>query len=64
MMFSNARQNRKLAWGQGVVEYAGALIIAVILITTSMVVIPPNFAEMMNTICTTVASFLISQLPT
>jgi hypothetical protein len=50
--------------GQGVVEYAGALVIASIIVAAGIIVVPPNFAALINTIYTSMASFLSGQLPT
>jgi hypothetical protein len=54
----------RLSKGQGVVEYAGALVIAVMIVAAGIIIVPPNFAALINTICTNMASFLAGQLPT
>jgi hypothetical protein len=50
--------------GQGVVEYAGALVIAAMIVAAGIIVVPPNFAALINTIYTSMSSFLSGQLPT
>ena len=54
----------KACRGQGVVEYAGALVIAAIIVAAGIIVVPPNFAALINTIYETMASFMGGQLPT
>lgn len=49
--------------GQGVVEYAGSLVIAAIIVAAGIVIVPPNFAAMVNTIYSTMSGFLTGQLP-
>lgn len=49
---------RQSSPGQGVIEYAGALVIAAVIIAAGIVVVPPGFANMMNTIYTSVGEFL------
>jgi len=49
--------------GQGVVEYAGALVIAAGIIAASIIIIPPNFAGFINSVYTSMATFIESQMP-
>jgi hypothetical protein len=53
----------KRAQGQGVIEYSGALVIAAVLVSAGLVIVPPNFSALINTICTTMGNYLASQLP-
>lgn len=55
----NARAGR----GQGVVEYAGALIIAAIIVAAGIVIVPPNFAGLISTIYSTMETFFQTHLP-
>lgn len=48
---------------QGVVEYAGALVIAAGIIAAGIIVVPPNFASFMNTVYTTMATYIAGQMP-
>lgn len=45
------------------VEYAGSLVIAAIIVAAGLIIVPPNFSAMINTIYSTMASFLGGQLP-
>jgi len=56
-------QKRPAMRGQGVVEYAGSLVIAAIIVAAGLIIVPPNFSAMINTIYSTMASFLGGQLP-
>jgi len=49
--------------GQGVVEYAGALVIAAGIIAAGIIIVPPNFAGFISSIYNTMSTFIISQLP-
>ncbi len=49
--------------GQGVVEYAGAIVIAVIVVSGGLVVVPPAFSAMFSTIDTSVQAFLTNAMP-
>lgn len=50
--------------GQGVIEYAGALVIAAMIVAAGIIIVPPNFAALISTIYTSMSSFLSGQLPT
>jgi 4-hydroxybenzoate polyprenyltransferase len=49
--------------GQGVVEYAGALVIAAGIIAAGIIIVPPNFAGFISSVYNTMSTFIISQLP-
>ena len=49
--------------GQGVVEYAGALVIAAGIIAAGIIIVPPNFAGFISSVYSTMSTFIISQLP-
>lgn len=49
--------------GQGVIEYAGGLVIAAIIVSAGLIIIPPGFTSLFNTIFTSVSSFMSSYLP-
>lgn len=49
--------------GQGVVEYAGAIVIAVSLVGLVMFVVPPNVAGMLTNITNAAISFFSKYLP-
>lgn len=51
-------ERRKTPRGQGVIEYAGALVIAAVIIAAGIIVVPPGFANMMNTIYSSVGDYL------
>lgn len=53
----------KPAKGQGVIEYAGALVIASTIVAASLIIVPPNFAGLFNTICEAMSAFFSGQLP-
>jgi hypothetical protein len=58
------QNNRRVSrLGQGVVEYAGALVIAAGIIAAGIIIVPPNFAGFMNSVYTTMATFMEGQMP-
>ena len=57
------KQKQKKFKGQGVIEYAGALVVAAIIVAAGIIVVPPNFAALIDTIYTTMATFLTGQMP-
>ena len=58
------RRNRlRGSLGQGVVEYAGALVIAAGIIAAGIIIVPPNFAGFINSVYTSMATFMESQMP-
>lgn len=56
--------NNKKAKGQGVVEYAGALVIAAIVVGAIIAVGPSGIEGIFNSILSSVSSFLTGALPT
>jgi hypothetical protein len=48
--------------GQGVIEYSGALVIAAVIVAAGLIIVPPNFAGMVNMILSTMGEYLTSQL--
>jgi hypothetical protein len=50
--------------GQGVVEYAGALVIAAGIIAAGIIIVPPNFASFMNSVYSTMSTYLMGKMPT
>lgn len=58
-MFGKLRRKHK---GQGVVEYSGALVIAVAVVLAGLIVAPPNLSEMFETIYTSMGTMLMSHL--
>lgn len=55
-------KGRKSARGQGVIEYAGALVIAAVIIAAGIIVVPPSFASLISTICTNVGTYLNGEI--
>lgn len=53
---------RKAERGQGVIEYAGALVIAAVLVATVLAVGPQGIQTLFNSILTSVQSFFQGQL--
>lgn len=49
--------------GQGVIEYAGALVIAAIIVSAGIIIIPPGFSALINTIYRAVTAFMGTYLP-
>jgi hypothetical protein len=49
--------------GQGVIEYAGALIIAAVLVSMAIFVVPENISSLLNDIMTAAVEYFISTLP-
>jgi hypothetical protein len=56
------QSKHKAGRGQGVVEYAGALVIAMAIVAAGIIVVPPNFAAIINTITTNMQNFLMAHL--
>jgi hypothetical protein len=48
--------------GQGVVEYSGALVIAVAVVVAGLLVAPPNLSELFNSIYASMTTLLLSHL--
>jgi hypothetical protein len=48
--------------GQGVVEYAGALVMATLLVSAALIIVPPDFATLINDILQATKDFLIAQI--
>lgn len=49
--------------GQGVVEYAGAIVIAAVLVSLAVFVVPTEVAGLVNSIMNTAINFFMSYLP-
>lgn len=49
--------------GQGVVEYAGALVVAAGIIAASIFIVPPAFAGFMNSVYVSMNTFMMGQMP-
>lgn len=63
-MLDHQKQTRHPAVrGQGVVEYSGALIIATAIVTAGIIVVPPGFAALVNTIFSLTDTMLQGHLP-
>lgn len=54
---------QKAKKGQGVIEYAGALVIASVLVAAVLLVGPDGIENLFNTILTSVQSYFTGQLP-
>ena len=54
---------KKASKGQGVVEYAGALVVAAIVVGAIILVGPAGIENIFNTILTNVSTFLTNSLP-
>lgn len=64
-MKRQAQQLKELtraARGQGVVEYSGALVIAVVVVGAGIIVVPQNFTNMLNTIIANMTTYLMAQM--
>lgn len=48
--------------GQGVIEYAGALVMATLLVSAALIIVPPDFATLISDILQSAKAFLIAQL--
>ncbi|MBK8190826.1 MAG: pilus assembly protein [Vampirovibrionales bacterium] len=55
---------RKQQKGQGVIEYAGALVIAAVLVAAVLAIGPDGIGNLFNQIMDSVQSFFTGQLPT
>ncbi len=55
--------NKKVK-GQGVIEYAGALVIAAVLVAAVLAVGPAGITNIFNTIMTRVQTYFTGRLPT
>ena len=53
----------KKAKGQGVIEYAGALVIAAVLVAAVLAIGPTGISNLFNDIMTAVQSYFTGQLP-
>ncbi len=49
--------------GQGVIEYAGALVIAAVLVSMAIFIVPDNVSSLLNDIMTAAVEYFISTLP-
>ncbi|WP_373531383.1 hypothetical protein [Vampirovibrio sp.] len=58
-MFGKLKRSYK---GQGVVEYSGALVIAVAVVVAGLIVAPPNLSELFETIYASTTTMLLSHL--
>lgn len=53
---------RRTKRGQGVIEYSGALVIAAVIVSAGLVIVPPSFAGLVNMILSSMGEYLTSQL--
>lgn len=53
---------KKALRGQGVVEYAGSLVIAVTVVLAGLLIAPPSLSDLMSTIFSSASSMLIAAL--
>lgn len=51
------------ARGQGVVEYAGALVIAALIVAAGLTVLPPNVASYLQGLQVSMMNFLLNHMP-
>lgn len=58
------KSNSPKSKGQGVIEYAGALVIAAVLVAAVLAVGPAGITNIFNTIMTSVQTFFTGRLPT
>lgn len=49
--------------GQGTLEYAGALVIAVVVVSSALALAPSNLSTMYNKILGNVASSIVAKVP-
>lgn len=49
--------------GQGVIEYAGALVVAASIIAASIFIVPPAFAGFMNSVYVSMTAYIAGQVP-
>ena len=54
---------RRSSTGQAVVEYAGALVIAAGIIAASIIIVPPSFAGFIDSVYTSMTTYLMAQMP-
>jgi hypothetical protein len=55
--------SRKAQKGQGVIEYAGALVIAAVLVAAVLAIGPGGIKTLFTTILTSVQTYMTGQLP-
>jgi hypothetical protein len=48
--------------GQGVIEYAGALVIATVLVSMAMFIVPDEMAALLSNIMTTAGDFFMTAM--
>ncbi|HEY9745041.1 MAG TPA: hypothetical protein V6C99_02355 [Oculatellaceae cyanobacterium] len=60
----SARERPRAPTGQGVIEYAGALILAAIIVAMCITVLPPNVAAIINNLTSSIFQFFLEQVPT
>lgn len=58
-MCGKLKRNKK---GQGVIEYSGALVIAAVIVSAGLVIVPPNFAGLINMIFSSMGEYLIGNM--
>ena len=56
------KRRRYASSGQGVVEYAGALVISVLFIGTALITLPPGAYEFLNQVQESILSYLVGQI--
>jgi Flp pilus assembly pilin Flp len=56
--------NKKAQKGQGVIEYAGALVIAAVLVAAVLAIGPTGITNLFTDILNSVQSYFTGQLPT
>lgn len=61
--FWPGKLKRGASRGQGVIEYAGALVIAAVLVSFAIFVVPEEVASLVNTIVNSAMSYFMSALP-
>jgi hypothetical protein len=57
------RKYKTTSRGQGVIEYAGALVLAAVIVAMGITVLPPRVAGMLQEIQSQMLEFLLSQIP-
>jgi hypothetical protein len=60
---AKSNKARKKSQGQGVVEYAGALVIAAVIVAMGITVLPPNLAGMLQNLQASMLEFLLTKIP-
>jgi hypothetical protein len=61
---SKKRRPTRGLMGQGVVEYAGALVIAAGIIAAAIIIVPPNFASFISSVYSTMSTYMMGKIPT